>query len=435
MSNLKAIDFVKQFGRGWNIGNTLEAIGGETVWGNPKITQRLIDSVRAAGFNAIRLPVAWSRFTDTTEYLIDTNWLARVKEVVNYIIKDSMYVIMNEHWDKGWMQPTYAKQEYVNNRLGIMWEQIAIYFRDFDDHLLFAGTNEVMVNGDYGAPTVEYYTVQNSFNQTFVNTIRSTGGRNVYRYLVVQGFNTNIDYTVSYFTMPQDVINNRLVVEVHYYDPYNFTINSGSTLYVWGKDAPKSESWANESHADAQFKKMQTKFIDNNIPVILGEYCASARLNLGTENNAIHAKYRLYYMQYITRSIVGHGLVPFYWDSGHTGNNASGVFDRSTGNQAYPEIINAIIDTGKVESPVSINTFERERLKIFPNPADDKLYLELASGENSSSQLYDSLGQLVMTVNINNGLNTYDVSHLNPGLYILKLNTREGNVIQKVIKE
>ena len=145
-----------------------------------------------------------------------------------------------------------------------MWRQIAIRFRNYDDHLLFAGANEVMVDGDYSTPKTEYYTVQNSFNQTFVSTVRSTGGRNAYRHLVVQGFNTNIDHTINFFKTPIDVIANRLMVEVHYYDPYNFTLNENTTLIQWGKNATdpsKTETWANEAYADGQFQKMKTKQI------------------------------------------------------------------------------------------------------------------------------------------------------------------------------
>lgn len=436
MSSLSAVDFARKFGRGWNLGNTLEAIGGETAWGNPKATQKLIDSVKAAGFNSIRIPVAWSRFTDASTFTIDPAWMARVEEVVNYALKDSMYVIMNEHWDGGWLQPTYALQENGNKRLAAIWQQIAVHFRDYNDHLLFAGTNEVMVDGNYGEPSKEYYTVQNGFNQLFVNTVRSTGGKNVYRYLVVQGFNTNIDYTDSYFTLPQDSVKNRLVVEVHYYDPYNFTINSNSTLYVWGKDALGSESWANESHADAQFNKMKTKFINNNIPVIVGEYAAMARLNLGTDKNAIHAKYRLYYMQYITRSIVGHGLIPFFWDSGFTGNNASGIFDRSKGSQAYPDIIKAIIDTSNVQSPPVKSSIHNnsEALKMYPNPVKASINIEFTNKFVGIAKLYNSRGQVIKVLNVENGINTYDVSDLKSGPYFIQIPTSGGFIAQKFLK-
>jgi aryl-phospho-beta-D-glucosidase BglC (GH1 family) len=125
---------------GWNVGNSLEAFGGETAWGNPKITQRLIVSVKAAGFRAIRIPVAWSNNMNTSTFAIDAALMTRVEEVVNYVLRDSMYAIINIHWDGGWMQPTYAQQAYVNNRLAIIWRQIAVHFRNYDDHLLFAGT-------------------------------------------------------------------------------------------------------------------------------------------------------------------------------------------------------------------------------------------------------------------------------------------------------
>ncbi len=346
MRNLTSIELAKEMKLGWNAGNSLEAIGGETAWGNPMITQRLIDSIKAAGFNAVRIPVAWSRFSNESTFKIDTNWMVRVEEVVNYVVKNNMYAIVNIHWDNGWMQPTYARQDYVNNRLAVMWRQIAIRFRNYDDRLLFAGTNEVMVDGDYGTPKTEYYTVQNSFNQTFVSTIRLTGGKNTYRHLVVQGFNTNIDHTISFFKTPVDVITNRLMVEVHYYDPYNFTLNENTSITQWGKNATdpsKTETWANEAYADGQFFKMKTKFIDNGYAVILGEYAAMARLNLGSAAaNAEYAGFRKYYIEYITKSAVDHGLIPFYWDSGYTGDKGSGIFDRSTGAATYPDIINAI---------------------------------------------------------------------------------------------
>jgi endoglucanase len=436
MSSLNSYEFSKKFGRGWNLGNSLEAIGGETAWGNPKTTQRLIDSIKAAGFNSIRIPVAWSNFSDPENYIIDTNWLARVEEVVNYALNDSMYVIMNEHWDGGWLQPTYAEQEAGNERLAAMWKQIAVRFRDYGDHLIFAGTNEVLFDSDYGPPSEEYYTVQNGFNQVFVNTVRSTGGRNVYRYLAVQGFNTNIDYTVSYFSIPADIVEKKLMVEVHYYDPYDFTLNTSSALYVWGEDAPGSQSWANESHADDQFQKMKTSFIDNNYAVILGEYSATSRLDLGDSLNEVYASYRFYWTKYITWSIVKHGLVPYYWDNGYTGNHASGIFDRYTGEQAYPDIINAIIDTSNVKSPgTSVRALREEKLNLYPNPAKMSINLEWTGSNTGQVKLFNTYGHLVKILDVRNGINNYDISELSPGLYFIHITTPEGLIIRKFIKE
>lgn len=340
-ADLTAVQLTQKMGVGWNLGNSLDAIGGETAWGNPVVTEKLIKSVKAAGFNTIRIPVAWSQFSDADNFVIKAAWLKRVEKVVKYALDADMYVVLNLHWDGGWMQPTYAKQVYVNKRLAIMWTQIATHFQDYNDHLLFAGTNEIMVDGDYGTPTVEYYTVQNSFNQTFVDTVRATSGKNATRFLVVQGFNTNIDHTVNFAKIPTDSAKNKLLMEVHYYDPYNFTLNGKSAVSQWGKnatDASKTETWANETFVDAQFQKMKTHFVDKGVGVILGEFGAMSKTNIEG-----HEAYRTYWDEYIAKSAIDHQLVPVYWDNGGTNNGAMGIFDRKSGAQAYPNIIQALV--------------------------------------------------------------------------------------------
>lgn len=339
MRDLTSVELANEMEIGWNLGNSLEAIGGETAWENPRVNEQLIQSVKDAGFNAVRIPVAWSKFSDEENFVITEEWMNRVEEVVNLVLDNDMYAIINIHWDNGWMQPTYEDEEYVNNRLEIMWQQIAINFRDYDDRLLFAGTNEVMVENDYGTPTEEYYTVQNGFNQTFVDAVRATGGRNHYRHLVVQGFNTNIDHTLNFAEIPEDVVDNRLMMEVHYYDPYNFTLNKESTVYQWGKDAPESEDWANESYVDNQFNRMKTEFIDNGVGVVLGEYGAISRPNVEG-----HEAYRQYYVEYVTQSAIEHGLAPFYWDNGDENAHGFAIFDRETGDVLYPDLLDAIVN-------------------------------------------------------------------------------------------
>lgn len=338
-------NIAQQMGIGWNLGNSLEAVGGETAWGNPMVTQQLISSVKSAGFNTLRIPVAWSQFSDSANFVIDEGWKNRVEDVVNYALNEDMYVIINNHWDGGWMQPTYAEEDYVNHRLAMMWEQIATHFQDYGNHLLFAGTNEVMVDGDYGTPTEEYYSVQNGFNQTFVNTVRATGGNNANRVLVVQGFNTNIDHAVNFAEIPSDTVSDRLMMEIHYYDPYNFTLNTSSNITQWGAiatDPNATETWADESWTDAQFQKMQTHFSDNGVPVILGEYGVVSRLNVTD-----HEKYRTYWNEYITQSAVAHGIVPVYWDNGFAGDGGLALFDRNSGDQLYPDIIDALMKAKK----------------------------------------------------------------------------------------
>jgi endoglucanase len=338
---------------GWNLGNTLEAIGSgtapftvsqETAWGNPAATQALMNTVKAAGFKSIRIPVAWSEYADGGN-TINAAWMARVTEVVDYARSAGLYVVINVHWDGGWMQPTYADQTAVNAKLTKFWTQIANNFKTYDDHLLFAGTNEITVTNVYSAPTTENCAVQNSFNQAFVNAVRATGGNNASRYLVVQGYNTNIDYTVACnATLPTDTAASKLMMEVHYYDPYNFTLNEASHIWQWGSiatDAAATETWANEVYTDAQFQKMKANFIDKGVPVILGEYSAMLR----TEYDAT-GKYRTFWDEYITRSAYQHGLVPMYWDNGPASNHSSGLFDRAAATQAFPDTITAIVDAG-----------------------------------------------------------------------------------------
>lgn len=344
MRAITSTELAAQMGLGWNLGNSLEATGGETAWGNPRVNQQMIDAVKAAGFKTIRIPVAWRQYADANDR-ISPAWLERVAEVVGYARQAGLIVMINAHWDGGWLQPTYAKQKEANARLASYWTQIATHFKAHDDGLLFAGTNEVMVDGDYGTPTAEYVAVQNGFNQIFVNAVRATGGNNAVRHLIVQGFNTNIDHTLAFAVLPQDSASQRLMMEVHYYDPYKYSLDDKSGLWQWGAAAtdPKlAETWGNEAWADAQFQKMKTRYADKGVPVILGEYCAIARNDIpGAE------KYRQDWNRYVTKSAASRGLVPVYWDNGSTGQHSCGLFNRVTGAQVYPALIKAIVDGNK----------------------------------------------------------------------------------------
>jgi endoglucanase len=341
MRDMTSLQLSKEMSPGWNLGNSLEAIGGETAWGNPMVTQELMNAVKAAGFKSVRIPASWAQYADASDTISPT-WMARVTEVVSYARNAGLYAVINIHWDGGWMQPTHARQASVNARLTKFWTQIANNFKSHDDYVLFAGTNEVMVDGDYGTPKVEYYTVQNSFNQAFVDAVRATGGNNAVRHLLVQGFNTNIDHSYSFFTLPSDPATQRLMLEVHYYDPFNFTINDKSSIWQWGSiatDPSATETWANESWVDAQFQKMKSRFVDGlGIPVIMGEYGAMLRTNLDSAQ-----RYRIYWHEYVTRSAYQHGLVPIYWDNGYTDNHQMGLFNRATGAQVHSGVINAIV--------------------------------------------------------------------------------------------
>lgn len=336
---------------GWNLGNTMESCdatnAGETMWGNPMTSKKLIDAVKAGGFNVVRIPCAWSGYIeDAATYKIKESWLARVKEVVDYCVDNDMYVILNIHWDGGWLEnnPTYDKQESVNVKQKALWKQIAIYFRDYDEHLLFAGTNEV--HKDYNAPSKENLTVQMSYNQTFVDAVRATGGRNSWRNLVVQAYNTNIEYAVNYLKIPTDATANRLMSEVHFYDPYDFALQEDGTYKTqWGKPFVGGDvsSWGQEAWIDEAFGKMKTNFVNKGIPVVLGEYGAILRTSLSTELQAKHIEARNYYLNYVTKAAKINGLIPVYWDNGNAGDKGFALFNRSTGNQVHADALKAIV--------------------------------------------------------------------------------------------
>ena len=329
-----AVQVASQIKVGWNIGNTMEAQCGENAWGNPNVTQQLIDSVKAAGFNAVRIPTAWDCHANQTTFVIDPAWMARVKQVVDYAINDNMYVIMNIHWDDGWLENhvTYADQVAVNARQKTYWTQIANYFKAYDEHLIFAGTNEV--HQDYGEPTAEYIAVQQSYLQTFVDAVRATGGNNASRTLAVQTYNTNMWHGLHYFTMPTDTIANRLMVEVHYYDPYDYTLNGSGPCLAWG--APYTQyaacSWAQEPYVDDLFHQVKAKWVDAGIPVFIGEYTVAVRPNLDLAS-------RLYWLRYINAAAIANGIKTFFWDTG----DASGVFNRNTGAITDQSALNAIV--------------------------------------------------------------------------------------------
>ena len=327
---------------GWNIGNTLEAPCGETCWGNPMVSQQLINSVKAAGFNAVRIPCAWD--SHQTNGVIHASWLARVKQVVDYCVNNNMYAILNIHWDGGWLEehPLYSHQNSVNAKQSSYWTQIANYFKNYNERLLFAGTNEV--RADYNNPTSEHINVQQSYLQTFINAVRATGGNNSTRTLVVQTYNTNAWHGIDHFWLPSDPASNRLIVEIHNYDPFDFTLNPNSSCLYWGSPFPSQSAcnWAQEAYIDDYYSQVKAEWVDKGIPVIVGEFAANMRSSLPGSQRTTHIAAREYYINYVTKAAYQRGIKSFYWDIG-TNINAAGIFNRNTGGIIDQGILNAIM--------------------------------------------------------------------------------------------
>jgi len=341
-----AVQLASKIKLGINIGNTLEAIGGETAWGNPKISKSFIDFVKQSGFNAVRIPCSWDQYVvNKSTNQIKPEWLDRVAEVVKYCVDDSLYVVLNIHWDGGWLDGNINAQAQasVNEKQKAFWKQIALKMRDFDEHVMFASANE---------PPVDNATQMDillSYHQTFVNAVRSTGGHNSYRVLVVQGPSTDIDKTATLMsTLPADPTPDRMMAEVHYYSPYQFCLMNedatwGKMAYYWGTgyhsttDSSRNATWGEEDYVMAEFQKMKTKFVDKGVPVVLGEYGAMRRSSLTGDALALHLASRAYYMEYVTKQAKANGLLPFNWDTG-------GLLSRNSSTVLDQQVLEALIE-------------------------------------------------------------------------------------------
>lgn len=348
-----AVQLAAKIKLGWNIGNTLEATGGETAWGNPKVTKALIDLVKANGFNAIRIPCSWNQnMANSSTAQINVDWLNRVKEVVQYCVDNDMYVVLNIHWDGGWLENncTEAKKAENNAKQKAFWEQIATSLRDFDEHLLFASANEPNVDD------ATQMAVLTSYHQTFIDAVRATGGKNANRTLVVQGPSTDIDKTNKLMlTLPTDKVANRMMVEVHYYTPYQFCLMDkdadwGKMFYYWGAnyhsttDTAHNATWGEEADLDKLFKSMKTQFVDKGIPVVLGEFGAIKRTNLTGSDLTLHLDSRAFFLKYVVKQAKANGMLPFYWDAGNLGVNTMSLFDRSKNTVYDSQALNALLD-------------------------------------------------------------------------------------------
>ncbi len=321
---------------GWNLGNTLEACNddkynSEISWGNPKVTQEMIDAVKAAGFNAIRIPVQWNpHFTYKNGIItIDEPWMARVKEVIDYCLKNKMYVIVNIHHEK-WLDihATYADSAAVYRELHSLWTVLAKALGNYGENVMFAGTNEVKVNKL--ECTAENALVQNHFNQVFIDAVRATGGKNRYRNLIVQTYNCNDTWGIKHFTIPKDQIKGRIMVEFHCYDPREY---SGHDIdKYWGKPFQRYGMTAKkqEKFFLMMLDTIKTKFIKRGYPTVMGEWGAIRHKVNANDNKAAINKSREYYITFVLRAVKSHGIVPFWWDNGYIGegDDQFGLFDR-----------------------------------------------------------------------------------------------------------
>lgn len=344
-----AMQLAKLMYPGWNLGNTMEATGtgvnAEVAWQSTKTTQAIIDYVKEQGFKSIRIPCSW--YIHSTDGNIDAAWMSRVQEIVDYCIKDGLYVVLNDHWDNGWIEvegfsKSSSSYEAVDeatitskiSMLKTLWTQIANNFKDYDEHLLFAGMNEPFQEYSlFNSRHKELTPILLRYNQAFIDAVRATGGNNVKRTLVVQGPSVSISSTCesSYgFTMPTDIDNQTgyLMAEVHYYEPWDFCGESSSSAKLyWGSANHVSGSsynctWGEEDWTTTQMSKMKTNFYDKGYPVILGEYGANWRdVSSVSGNQTKHDAAVKAWFKDVTTKAINCGIVPFVWDINSANKN------------------------------------------------------------------------------------------------------------------
>ena len=381
---LTAIQLAHYMAPGVNLGNTMEAcnwndvftnqagLKSETSWQNDKTTESYIRSLKQQGFNSLRIPTSWvaGHLTDKENMSIDPVWMKRIKEIVNYCLNAGLCVIINEHWDGGWMEHdaftngvNVAEHKEMFRRL---WTNIAKEFKTYDQRVLFAALNEPgvggaspQVQGNMLAPeSKEFADRLLAYEQVFIDAVRATGGNNASRVLIVQAPKTEIDLAAkdSYdITRLKDKVKNRLMAEVHFYDPYQFTDLSedkdwGKYYLYWGKnnkggDADRTaDAKYNEDYVEAQMKKMKTNFFDKGYPVLIGEFGANQRLAIGKD--ALHdASVKDYYKAVVT-SAINNGCVPVAWDT-NAGLPSMTIFNRASTTVSNANILESIQEAVK----------------------------------------------------------------------------------------
>ena len=332
---MSAAEIVKDMKIGWNLGNTLdcynvtwEVSDFETAWGNPRTTKAMIDTVKKEGFNAVRIPVSWNEHMNGNK--IDVDWLNRVNEVVDYVIDNDMYAIINVHHDDyTWLNPSKADEAAVKAKLVSIWEQLSDRFKDYDQHLLFEGMNEPRIIGgqdEWTGGTAEEREVINHLFQAFVDTVRKSGGNNSSRALIITSHAASIEAdAVNDIVVPDD---DRIIVSIHYYSPWDFAGGENGKS-DWGSDSEKKE-------LDKGFDFLKSKFIDKGVPVIIGEFGATNK-----NNDSVRASY----MEYYVKSAKSRGITCFIWDNGT--KDEFGLLDRNSLTWYFKNVVDAAVKGAK----------------------------------------------------------------------------------------
>ncbi|WP_407442041.1 glycoside hydrolase family 5 protein [Fibrobacter sp.] len=441
----KSTTLVEPMGMGYNIGNTMEVPEEPTNWGNPLPTKEYIKAIKAAGFNTVRIPCAWYSHSDAltqdvatygskddktykhvgaatsfTTPTIKEEWLKQVKDVVDMIIAEGMYVVLNSHWDEGWLEdrvyngtanPRSGAGDIANSsatteaRQKAFWSQIATFFKDYDEHLLFAGANEPGVNDPWNGTQWEFdnarMKILQGYYNAFINAVRSAGGNNDTRTLIVQAPRTEMDFaSMLNSNMPTDPAGaGYMMVEVHYY-PYQYSLMTADE--DWGKqfyyytglesttDKEHNMGWNVYSNSidntalgtpnqiKKAFGELKIMFCDKGIPVIIGELGAIKRTNqLSGDNLKLHLQGRALFYGEVAKNAKANGIIPYVWDTGAENDGNMTFITRQKGvyNVLDPDCLNAMRAAYGQESQGSSNLDSLVNENTVPETADGKAVL------------------------------------------------------------
>ncbi|MCR4850902.1 MAG: glycoside hydrolase family 5 protein [Lachnospiraceae bacterium] len=337
MRGLNATELVSELRCGWNLGNSLDSAGSETNWGNPATTREMIDAIAAKGFNTIRIPVSWGQYTQVQSdtYVINPEFLQRVGDVVDYAVENDMYVILNTHHETGWLIPTDKMMGDSADKFQDIWTQIALYFKDYGDHLIFEGLNEPRDEGgekEWEGGTAENRRIISELEDSFIETVRATGGNNEKRLLLITSEAACfMDSALKDVHVPDDPY---VGVSIHAYTPYDFTFSHEGDYDDWDGSHKSDIVWT--------FNQLNKYFLSKGIPVVMTEFGAERKGGSDDNNDEEVVKWMRDYM-----SLASKYKVPVViWDNNLVNGNGErfGLFNRKTLKWEREKIVDTMIE-------------------------------------------------------------------------------------------
>ena len=370
--------YVEAMGHGWNLGNSFDgfntdkgAVSDETSWGNPVVTRELIKAVKANGFQSIRMPMTLvTRWIEQDgKVVINKEWLARYKEVIDWAVDEGLYVMVNIHHDSwNWLSAWDGNEDSVEYvRFVQLWEQLADCFKDEPEQVCFETINEPQFND---GSDEEKQAKLDKLNLAAYYTIRESGGKNDKRMIVMPTLNTNYEKCAPLLTLIQGLKDENIIATVHYYSEWVYSANLGITGF---DEALNEEGNTPRKAADSAMSKVYDAFTKNGIGVVIGEY---GLLGYDKSEKCNQLGEELKYYEYMNELSRKYGICLMFWDNGSGIDRRSGEYNWKKpllgtmlkasvkGRSSYTEGLDTLYFDSKAEQGIAIpltlngNTFQ-----------------------------------------------------------------------------